>query len=81
MKNDELISEKLRGQIIFSFTGGNDASGYNVLCANLAVADETQKWFHSLSGIKHVKAGIFRDMILPTEWISKEIDRRISISK
>lgn len=81
MENDGLILEKLRERLIFSFTGGNNVSAYNVLCPNMSAMDEIQRWLKSLQGIGYVKSGIFREMILPTEWLGKEIDRQISLSK
>jgi len=45
---------------------------------NLIEVDEFDKWIRTLEGVKNVKMGVMKELIIVQDWLRDEIGRRIS---
>lgn len=74
---DDMVLSKLSRIEIFS-TSSKQHSIFVTMFDNLSEADEFVKWIESLQGVKRVKMGIMKELIVVQDWLRNEIGRRIS---
>ena len=61
-------------------TSSKQYSTFVILFDNLSEADDTVKWVRGLDGVKNVKMGIMRELIVVQDWLRDEIAKRITDS-
>jgi len=74
---DDLVLSKVPRIEIFN-TSSKQHSTFVTMFDNLIEADEFDKWIRTLEGVKNVKMGVMKELIIVQDWLRAEIGRRIS---
>jgi len=74
---DDLVLSKAPRIEIFN-TSSKQHSTFVTMFDNLIEVDEFDKWIRTLEGVKNVKMGVMKELIIVQDWLRDEIGRRIS---
>lgn len=74
---DKQIVSRL-DRLVFSRTDAKVFSMFTVLCVNMSEADDIYRWIRGLDGIQDARMDFIREIILPGEWLDKEIAEHLS---
>jgi len=58
-------------------TNSEQHSTFVMVYDNLSEADDVLDWMRSLDGVKTVRMGIMKELIILQDWLRVEIDRRL----
>ncbi|MDG6905691.1 MAG: AsnC family transcriptional regulator [Nitrososphaerota archaeon] len=76
---DQAVLNKMPRIEIFN-TSSEKYSTFVTIFDNLAQADEFMKFVQSLDGVKSVKMGIMKELIVIQDWLRKQLNKQISSS-
>jgi DNA-binding Lrp family transcriptional regulator len=72
---DEIVLSKVR-RIELANTSGKQYSTFVTVFDNLSESDDFMKWVRALEGVKSVKMGIMKDLIVVQDFLRKQVDIR-----
>ncbi len=74
---DDLVLFKVP-RIELSNTNSKQHSTFVTVFDNLSQADDFAKWIEGFDGVRRVKLGIMKDLIVVQDWLKDEIGRRVA---
>lgn len=75
---DEAVLSQTR-RVDLANTNSEQHSTFVMVYDNLSEADDVLDWMRSLDGVKKVKMGIMRELIVVQDWLKVEIDKKTAV--
>lgn len=74
---DKQVRARLEKRLVFSRTDTKVFSMFTAVCVNMSEADQVYRWIRGLDGVKDVRMDFIKEIILPKEWLDREIEKHL----